>query len=305
MYAPRVAVLLSTYNGGRYLAAFLEGIARQTFKNFELIIRDDGSTDNTVDVLRSFEHLISIRWMTPGDNLGAARSFMQLLSECGGQYDFYLFADQDDFWYPEKLALAVSALTPIARFPALYFSRLEVVTESLTHIRHSSVPRLATFDNVLVENVATGCTIAMNSAARAVILKSKPVEIIMHDWWCHLVISAFGKIIYDETPTLKYRQHGANVVGVSMGLLDGVARRVQRFTERQATGVFGVSAQAAEFLRCFRHELSAEQVKAIEDLLRGKHSLRHRFPLVWTRRFQRQRLMDTFILRVLFLLGRY
>lgn len=305
MNSQGTAILLSTYNGERYLAEFLESLVRQTFSDFELIVRDDGSTDDTLAILRSFEGRIAIRVIESSGNVGAARSFMRLLSECGSHYSVFLFADQDDYWYPDKVARAANVMATNAKVPSLYFSRLEVVSESLQHIKYSRIPRLSTFDNVLVENVATGCTVAMNSAARVIVLRSPPSGIIMHDWWCHLVVSAFGKIIYDETPTLKYRQHGANVVGASRGFLDEVLRRVQRFVERQTTGVFGVSEQAAEFLRCFRDELPPEYVLAIEDLMRGKRAPRYRLPLVWTRRFQRQRCMDTFILRVLFLLGRY
>jgi len=305
MTSSRAAVLLSTYNGERYLSEFLESLARQTFRDFDLIVRDDGSTDDTASILHSYEHRISIRRVASSQRLGAARSFMQLLTEAGDTYDAYLFADQDDYWNPDKLALATKAMAACSGTIALYFSRLEVVSESLEHVKYSRVPRIACFDNVLVENVASGCTIAMNSRARAVVLKSPPTEVIMHDWWCHLVISAIGKIVYDETPTLKYRQHGANVVGASRGFMNEVVRRIQRFAERQSTGVFGVSAQAAELLRCFRDDLSPIQVQLVEDLLRGKQALRHRLPLFWSRRYQRQRWTDTLILRVLFLLGRY
>jgi glycosyltransferase involved in cell wall biosynthesis len=306
MSTKRVAILLSTYNGARFLGEFLESLEAQTVREFDLVVRDDGSSDGTRAILAAFSSRLSIRELPCDGNRGAALSFMRLLETSGEGYDHYMFADQDDVWYSDKVERAVARLRLCGHMtPSLYFSKLEIVDEALHHIRCSRSLRVFDFSNVLVENVATGCTIAINAAARKLILESMPARMLMHDWWCHLVVSALGTVLFDPTPTLKYRQHDANVVGSARGFFDETTRRVRRFVKGRKSGVFGVSDQAAELLRCHSSRLSAAQISAIDELLAGKATFGGRLSLALGGRFVRQRTIDTLILRVLFLINRY
>lgn len=145
--------------------------------------------------------------------LGPTATFMTLLRAAPPGVAV-AFADQDDVWLPEKLALGLAALKPHAG-PALYCSRQWLVDEHL-RLLAPSVPlrKPPGFPASLTQNIATGCTVMLNPAAASLIAASRPPSSTLHDWWSYLVISAVGgTLIVDPTPTVQYRQHGANMVG--------------------------------------------------------------------------------------------
>jgi hypothetical protein len=215
--APRVAVLLSTFNGAPFLPAQLDSIAGQTLADWVLYWRDDGSSDDTVAIIRAFAegpgagrcHHVD----RPG-HLGATESFMALLRAAAPSGLALAFADQDDVWLPEKLELALDALAD-APGPALYCSRQLLVDEELAPLGESApLRRPPSFPAALTQNIATGCTVVLNPAAASLVARSIPPAASLHDWWSYLVVAASGgHVIADATPTVLYRQHGSNLVG--------------------------------------------------------------------------------------------
>ena len=300
-----VAVLLATFNGEKYLPDFLESLLSQTFREFALIVRDDGSSDKTVSILNNYADKLSITIVNSSVRLGAARNFIQLLIDCESTYDYYFFADQDDYWNSEKINNAVKKLSLKKNLPVLYCSGVELVDSNLSHISFSSAPRFIGLNNALVENIATGCTMAFTSRARSLVVDNLPNTISMHDWWFYIVISAFGEIIYDDFISVKYRQHGANTIGVAANSYQDLMRRSKRFFSKTRSGVFGIAEQAAELYRCFGPLLSKQDIKLIESLTLGKNTVLGKFRLTFTSGFVRQKYLDTAILRTLFLIGRY
>jgi len=127
-------ILLATYNGAEYLPEFLDSLVAQTYSNFTVIVRDDGSTDDTLKIIRSYSHKIEIAFIDANVRLGPAKSFFELLNQAGDNFDFYFFADQDDYWYESKIEHAVDKLSAEKKNVALYCSRLEYVDENLAHI---------------------------------------------------------------------------------------------------------------------------------------------------------------------------
>jgi glycosyltransferase involved in cell wall biosynthesis len=302
----RVAVLLATYNGAKYLTDFLDSLKNQSHKNFVLFVRDDGSTDGTLDIVRKYCDEMNIKIVPSDVRLGAAQSFMALLETAGVDFSYYSFADQDDFWIETKLERGIDKISTINRSPALYCSRLEYVDKSLQHIKFSRIPRVVSFENALVENISTGCTILLNQSARALLLSSPPRFYTMHDWWMYLVVSSFGRIVYDDCPTIKYRQHEDNAIGAATNLFQEYYRKIIRFVEREkAKGVFGVFAQTNEFKRCYASRLQAMEVEKLNRIIIGKTKLLERLRLCLFSPFVRQKRLDTLILRILFLINRY
>jgi len=214
---PRVTVLMSTYQGEAFVAQQIQSILDQLPANGRLVVRDDGSTDRTVQVVRGIgdarTHLVE------GVNLGFGRSFLTLLAGVGDSADVVMLADQDDVWLPGKIERACAALAGFDDTPVLYFSRLRLVDQDLRPFGETpSWPRGPSFANALCENIATGCTMALN--AQGVRLATRCADagrIYFHDWWIYLVLSALGRVIMDDTPTILYRQHGANVIGRQSG----------------------------------------------------------------------------------------
>lgn len=214
---PRVAVLMSTYQGEAFVAQQIQSILQQLPPGGRLLVRDDGSTDGTVDVVRGIgDPRIEL---TAGTNLGFARSFLTLLASVQDEADVVMLSDQDDVWLPAKIERACAALGDQEDTPALYFSRLLLVDRDLRPLGESPPwPRGPSFINALCENIATGCTMALNARAVQLVCRCGDIgRIYFHDWWIYLVIAALGRVVMDDAPTILYRQHGANVVGRGLG----------------------------------------------------------------------------------------
>ena len=132
MRSARVVVLMSSYNGERYIRNQIDSICNQQGDFvLDIIVRDDGSSDDTINILEEYANQGKVRWYT-GQNLKPARSFIDLiLNVCG--YDYYAFSDQDDFWYQDKIQCAIDWIKG-AKKPAIYFSNAEIADEKLNSL---------------------------------------------------------------------------------------------------------------------------------------------------------------------------
>jgi glycosyltransferase involved in cell wall biosynthesis len=215
---PVINILLSTYNGERFLAAQLESFLGQSHRNWVLYWRDDGSSDGSVAMMRGFAERAGAQRCveSPGSglHLGAAHSFLTLLAECP-EAEMVAFADQDDVWLPEKLRYAAERIAKAGTRPALYCARQFLVDAELQGARlsvaHHSPPG---FPACLTQNIANGNTLVMNATAAALVARMGQPEGTMHDWWSYITVSACGgAIIFDERPTVFYRLHKGNLIG--------------------------------------------------------------------------------------------
>jgi glycosyltransferase involved in cell wall biosynthesis len=300
----KVAILLATYNGGEYIQEFLESLCLQSHSDFCLYIRDDGSLDSTCQIAAGYTDRLEIRFLGAGERMGPAASFFRIMEQAHDSHDCYLFADQDDWWYEDKVERAVAALDSRQEEIALYCSRLEYVDDQLKHIGYSRIPKLLTVRNAAVENVATGCTVAVTRKTRREVLSANPRGFIMHDWWLYLFCASMGQVIYDPSPSIKYRQHGGNAIGAATNVLEDFRRRWRRFAKRDG-GVHLLSHQAQAFLACYGERLPTQHKELLEGLISGKRSLWRRLLLAAWPPVARQSPGDTLVMRVLFLLGRY
>ncbi|HHV3670275.1 TPA: glycosyltransferase family 2 protein [Streptococcus agalactiae] len=214
----KVNILMATYNGEKFLAQQIESIQKQTFKEWNLLIRDDGSSDKTCDIIRNFTAKDSrIRFINENEhhNLGVIKSFFTLVNY--EVADFYFFSDQDDVWLPEKLSVSLEAAKHKASdVPLLVYTDLKVVNQELNILQDSMIRAQSHHANTtllpeLTENTVTGGTMTINHA-----LAEKwftPNDILMHDWFLALLAASLGEIIYLDLPTQLYRQHDNNVLG--------------------------------------------------------------------------------------------
>jgi hypothetical protein len=303
----RVAVLLSTYNGAAFLEAQLESLAAQEDVEVEVFARDDGSSDATRRILAAH----GARWpglaaVADGPNLGPAMSFLTLLAAAPEGFDAYAFCDQDDVWPVRKLARAVVSLDngPADR-PALYCSRVLCVDAELKPLGLGPKKEDGSFEHLLFENIAFGATVVMNAAAARLVRSRPPAAgVIMHDWWCALVTSAFGEVIYDPEPGLLYRQHGGNEIGQGSGRL-AEAWRMTRIFVRGPGRFWPVHAQAAEFLRLWGEALDPARRRSAETLVASKASLGGRLAFAATGRIRRASLSGAIAGRLLIATGLY
>lgn len=297
-----VHVLLSTHDGERWLGAQLESLLAQTHRQLQVRVRDDGSADGTRAVLAEFAARDRRVTWSAGPNLGAACSFLELLATVGPDAAAVAFCDQDDVWEPDHLERALEALARVpAGQPALWCSDVMVCDEDLTpRRRHDLVRREPSFANALVENVAPGCTIVLNRAAVDLLAPARPRSPVMHDAWCYLVVAALGQVIYDPLPSVRYRQHGSNTMGLSDGVLAGQRARLRRAWQGPHVGAW--SRQAQDLRREYGDRLAARVADELDAFLAEGAARRLRYTL--TGGAHRQRPLGTVAMRLLHLLGR-
>lgn len=219
---PKILILLATHNGARFLQEQLESIRAQTYENWQLLISDDGSTDDTLAIVQAFAATVSQRVVIRrGPQLGFWQNFVALVRAEDLDGDLYAYSDQDDVWFAEKLANAVDWFAARgAPSAALYFTRTELMTADGEPAGLSPLfARAPTFRNALVQNIGGGNTMVFNRSARQALLATPlDAKLISHDWWTYQVITGIGGVAhYDPWPSLKYRQHGQNLVGANVG----------------------------------------------------------------------------------------
>jgi glycosyltransferase involved in cell wall biosynthesis len=290
----RVAVLMSAYNGERFIDEQIRSILDQLPHDGQLLVRDDGSIDGTV--ARVAAHADPRIRLIRGSNVGFARSFLILLASAPADAECMMLADQDDIWLPDKIARACESLHG-RKGPTLYFSRLHLVDERLRPLGETARwPRGPSFGNALAENIVTGCTIALNRPALSLVLHGTDgADIRFHDWWIYLVISAFGEVVADANPTVLYRQHGHNVIGRGAGWRRYLLNL--RYV-RRSSWVHVMFTQIRSFHEAHGEALSAHQRQLLERYFNPARPASVRRLLITPLRF-RQTLIDEILLRLM------
>lgn len=298
-----VQILLSTYNGERYLEPQLQSLLAQDHPELQVLARDDGSRDSSWDVLQSHTasgRLAAVR----GENWGVARSYFWLLRHSNPGAEYVAFADQDDVWLVDKVSRALRLLQPLgAERPAMYCSRLTLVDDSLEPVGRSPLPhRGPSFENALVQNIATGCTVVLNRAARDLLLRELPRAVPMHDWWAYLVVSAFGEVLYDPEPRILYRQHAGNVVGAARSPVRRLATKAVRLARRGFAMLSG--PQAREFRRIYGAQLDFGRRAKLDRFLDARYSWGERLRFALGDDVVYQSRLDSAVFKGLYLLNR-
>ncbi len=273
-----VDVLLATYNGEKYLNELIDSIFDNDYPNFKILIRDDGSTDNTIKIIEKYlnDFPDKIRLIQDNKRLGTKGNFLELLKHSDAKYT--MFADQDDYWLKDKISTTIAYLQnhEIDKLPLLVHTDLMVTDKDLNVVSESFVTteQIKTYrsdlNNLLSENIATGCTIGINKMLREMVKYNDINNIRMHDWWLVLIASCFGKVVFINKPTIKYRQHGNNEVGsVETSSLKYVANRVGN-SEKTSKSINDNYKQAEELLNCYKSKLSSQQLELLNHFIDTK-----------------------------------
>ena len=274
---PRICVLLSTYNGEKYIKQQLDSIISQTVNNVDIIVRDDGSSDLTLQILEEYASRGLIQLYKGETNLGPAHSFLTLLSISDG-YDFYFFSDQDDVWMPDKISRAMDQIEKIDDIPVLYYSNAELVDDRLRQLNKNvygrkQFPHMVT---VLCGCSILGCTISMNRKLRDIVKSkySNQLKIGMHDYFVsEICMICGGKIKYDDIPSLLYRQHDNNVIGYK--IKKTVSGRIEELFSKKQISI----EEDAKTLLLYEDVMTDEGKKYVYIISQYKSQIRYRIKL--------------------------
>lgn len=272
---PKITVLLSTYNGEHYLQEQLDSLFAQSCKDFEIIARDDGSTDNSLAILKTY----AITVLETKENLGAKKSFEALLEFAleTQKSDYFMFCDQDDVWEREKIEKSYVKIQEIEKnhvdMPVLVHTDLKVVDAKLSAVYGSFweyehiIPSHNSFHRLLMQNTITGCTMIINKKLAQQCLPI-PEASIMHDWWIGLVASQFGVIGYIQEATINYRQHSSNTIGAKKFTHLTVFKKAWDVLFRKnlyLKHLHSNLAQAKAFLDTYESKLDQETKEMLHD----------------------------------------
>ena len=264
-----VQVLLSTYNGEKYLREQIDSILTQDGVNVKLLVRDDGSKDSTISILREYGNRINVIY---GDNVGPYKSFLVLLDLCDDA-DYYSFSDQDDVWLKDKLISGVKALeNEKNKIPLLYCSSLQRVNEKLELESVQSFPKLKTnIYSALVRERLAGCTFVFNNMLRNLLKGSSKLDLnYSHDSWSVLMCYACGgKVVFDRIPHILFRRYGTNV-SVDGG---GLKKRIKH-EFRYLNKCKDQRYNAVKVLIKFKREYIVEK-DILEEIVQYKDSIRN------------------------------
>jgi len=262
----KIAILLSTYNGEKYLKALLESLFLQTYKDFVIIVRDDGSSDNTLNILKNYLSTGKIYLLEDNNNYGIKKSFEILLKTALKEnIDYFMFCDQDDVWKMNKVEISFQKIK-YKKTPFLLHTDLEVVDKNLRVIddsfwHYQSInPMKNKLNNMLMQNTVTGCSMIINRPLAEKIV-TIPNESIMHDWWISLVASAFGKIEYVNYSSILYRQHSQNNVGATKFDIHFI------FKKLFSNSLNNLFRQAAVFYNTYFYDFSLNQKILLEEFI--------------------------------------
>jgi len=278
-----VAILLSTYNGEKYILDQLRSLENQSYLDFDLYIRDDASSDNTVTLIKQFQSQsnLSIIFLPTEINLGAKDSFAYLLKHSIQhlQYEYFMFCDQDDVWLPKKIELTLKKILEVEKFslntPLLIHTNLKVVNTNLDilsnsywHYQHID-PSKDALNQLLLQNTITGCTVMINKKLANLVFLI-PHNVIMHDWWLGLVAASFGQIHHIDTPTMLYRQHSNNDTGATSFNFNTILKKFQNLSNINLNKYI---IQAEELLSHYSEDLNTEQKELLEAFIYTRNQL--------------------------------
>ena len=238
MVKPKVVIFMGTYNGTRYLVEQLDSIFLQTYQNWQILVSDDGSDDNTCQILKDYQNRLGGNLFTiyTGPRKGFAANFLSLVCKQKTEGVYYAYSDQDDIWGPNKLQRAIDWLSTISNdIPALYCTRTVLVNNDRKNIGYSPLfKKYPGFLNALVQNIGGGNTMVFNAKALNLLREAgENINIVAHDWWTYMLVSGAGGVVfYDSDPSLHYRQHGNNLIGSNLGWPARFRRVFMLFTGR-------------------------------------------------------------------------
>lgn len=306
---PKVAVLMSTYNGEKYVKEQIQSILNQKGVDVKLIVRDDGSSDSTVKIVKDFCSKCNNVVLFAESNVGCKWSFFKLAeyaSQSLRDYEYFAFSDQDDFWLQDKIRTAIDILNEVYQSsPLLYISETVLVDHNLNKISIMTKPKSTfryTIEESLMIQPAPGCVMVFNKTLLDLFIKTNMNDMFLHDESLYKIcLICGGKVIFDNRAFIYYRQHGNNTIGGNQSLCTRFARWTKKFIQNNCER----SNEVKSLLRTFEGEIPFEIMRQMVYVATYKTNLLNRLRLIFSRKFVTGQVKINLIFRIAVLCGRF
>ncbi len=299
----KTLILLSTYNGEKYLECLLDSLVSQTGCEFDILVRDDGSNDSTPMILDRYQEEKKLTWYK-GENIGAADSFMNLIYNAPS-YEYYALCDQDDYWEPDKLRRAIAKISIRSSIPpVLYYGCPRITDEKLENIDiYSNIDLFVdSFEGSLITGGAYGCTMVFNNSLAQIIKMKRVYGVYKHDVWIHKLCLIFnGILIYDDDIHIRYRQHGNNSVGVSKRGIQAFSGHVISYFKKEC-----VRSRIVEKLYANYADYMTDDVKRVcKNVIGYRNHFRDKISIICSRKIKTDNIKRNILFRMAVLTNAY
>lgn len=274
---PKIEILMATYNGEKYIGEQINSIINQTYTNWNLLIRDDGSKDKTLNIIKKYEkmdnRIILIR--DNKDNLGFVKNFEELLKK--SRTEFVMFSDQDDYWLENKIEKYVEVIEKLDKKklekPLLIHSNSYICDKNLKILEEkfidSNIAGEKKSKSIFFYYIVQGATVLINrNLIKKVIPFSNNVK--LHDRYFHLISEFLGNRIFINESLMKYRQHGNNEIGVSKGSIIKKILKKRYFEESDRNLILEIKQKNEK-------EIKKDVKREIDEYLELTSDKRNRF----------------------------
>lgn len=301
----RILVLLSTFNGAKFLCDQLDSLFAQENVDLTILVRDDGSTDGTNELLMKYYKLFPDKIIVRrAHNIGCTGSFFTLMKTAAKEYpdfDYYAFSDQDDVWLPDKLEAAAHSLDTIKNPIKLYYCCPQLVNQKLAKIQAAPLLAKNTLEEAFILQPAIGSSMMFSKELLKKTSIVDPVKVNIHDAWIYKVCLALGgMVVYDPIPHILYRQHSSNVTGRTQGLKKKWKRRFKLFFDSTRIR----SRQAKLILNTYQSEIP-EREKAVLTVLSNYHkSLNKKVKIIFNKNYSSYYRLHNLMFKVAILFGK-
>lgn len=273
----RVLILLATYNGKKYLQEQLDSLYAQKDVEIKILVRDDGSTDLTQNILEENAKKHPLIWYQ-GEHKNVQDGYFELMQKASEmQYDYIAFCDQDDVWDNDKLSIAIKKIKEnfINDNLVLYYSGQRLVDSNLKFIENHKLNSRRSLKTRFVLSDFAGCTGVFNKQLLREVVKFKPNYMLMHDTWVlRVCLCLGGKVIVDSEPRMNYRQHQNNTVGLKHGFFSTI-KQVQLYMFS-----YQIEKLTNELVRGYGSRMTPEYKEICDWICNYKTNLKYRIKLL-------------------------
>ena len=299
--APWIDVLLATFNSEKFLEELLDSLIAQTNVNISLIVSDDGSTDQTLEIIQRYSSYFLEFKLVTGPKNGPAKNFFSLLKL--STKEFAALADHDDIWDPDHLINSINRIKQNQNVPSLSYTSVRELNNSTGAITKIWPEKnyIKDLNSIMVQNFARGCTIVLNREAVELINTKTPENEAMHDWWILLVIATHGKVEFGQEPEITYRLHETNFSRLpkKSGRLIFYAMTLAHVR----TGKWAPYGQALELSRLYGPSMQAKDQRDLKLFLDLLKPTPKNFKYIFSRKSFRNSIHEDLSFRFIFLLA--